>query len=129
MKRTITLTLLALACLTAIPSIAQARYRDGMNLYEYVRSEPVGHGDQIHVSAAGLLGLLGRDRGKPARGGSRMTDLKRAKRELWMPNSGSINYHGGRKMTLDSRFGQVVNMNHKGLNIEMNNDGNMWKMK
>ena len=45
MKRMDTLTLLALACLTAIPSIAQARYRDGMNLYEYVRSEPVGRVD------------------------------------------------------------------------------------
>lgn len=41
MKRTTTLALLVLTCLTAMPSIAQARYRDGMNLYEYVRSQPV----------------------------------------------------------------------------------------
>ena len=45
MKRTTTLALLALTCLTAIPSIAQARYRDGMNMYEYVRSEPIRHRD------------------------------------------------------------------------------------
>ncbi len=45
MKRTTTLTLLALTCLTAIPSIVHARYRDGMNLYEYVRSEPVSGRD------------------------------------------------------------------------------------
>ena len=47
MKRTNTLTLLILACLTAIPSIAQARYRDGMNLYEYVRSSPTNHVDPM----------------------------------------------------------------------------------
>ena len=38
MKRTTVLVLLALACLMAMPAIAQARYRDGMNLYQYVRS-------------------------------------------------------------------------------------------
>lgn len=45
MKRTTMLTLLTIACLTTIPSIAQARYRDGMNLYEYVRSAPTNHVD------------------------------------------------------------------------------------
>ena len=45
MKRTTTLTLLTVACLMTIPSIAQGRYRDGMNLYEYVRSEPVAGRD------------------------------------------------------------------------------------
>ena len=45
MKRMATLTLVALACLTTMPAIAQGRYRDGMNLYEYVRSEPVGRLD------------------------------------------------------------------------------------
>ena len=45
MKRTTTFTLLVLACLTVMPTIAQGRYRDGMNLYEYVRSKPVSESD------------------------------------------------------------------------------------
>jgi len=40
MRRTTALALLGLACLMAMPSIAEARYRDGMNLYEYVQSRP-----------------------------------------------------------------------------------------
>lgn len=40
MKRTAMLTLLGLACLVAVPSVAQARYQDGTNLYQYVRSQP-----------------------------------------------------------------------------------------
>ena len=44
-KRTSILALLALACLTALPSIAHARYVDGMNVYEYVRSSPTGFFD------------------------------------------------------------------------------------
>lgn len=45
MKRTTALALLGLACLMAMPSIAHARYRDGMNLYQYVESSPVGRID------------------------------------------------------------------------------------
>ena len=45
MKRTTALALLGLACLMAMPSIAQARYRDGMNLYQYVGSNPVAYTD------------------------------------------------------------------------------------
>ena len=45
MKQTITLTLLIVACLTVVPSIAQGRYRDGMNLYQYVRSAPTNYVD------------------------------------------------------------------------------------
>ena len=45
MKRTTALALLGLACLMAMPSIAHARYRDGMNLYQYVGSAPVQHMD------------------------------------------------------------------------------------
>jgi len=41
MKRTTALALFGLACLMAMPSIAHARYRDGMNLYQYVRGNPV----------------------------------------------------------------------------------------
>ena len=41
MKRTITLGLLAMACVATMSAVAEARYRDSMNLYEYVRSEPV----------------------------------------------------------------------------------------
>lgn len=40
MKRTMTLMLLSLACLMTLPTVAQAGYADGMNLYEYVRSAP-----------------------------------------------------------------------------------------
>jgi len=45
MERTSALAPLALACLMAMPSIAHARYRDGMNLYQYVRSCPTGYVD------------------------------------------------------------------------------------
>jgi hypothetical protein len=45
MKRTTALALLGLACLAAMPSIAHARYRDGMNLYQYVRSSPTSYVD------------------------------------------------------------------------------------
>ena len=41
MKRIAALALLGVTCLLAAPSIAQARYADGMNLYEYVQSCPV----------------------------------------------------------------------------------------
>jgi len=41
----VTMLALLLACLTAIPGTAQARYRDGMNLYEYVKSSPLSHTD------------------------------------------------------------------------------------
>lgn len=40
MKRTTLLAALGLACLVAVPSVAQARYQDEMNLYQYVRSRP-----------------------------------------------------------------------------------------
>lgn len=40
MKRTVIFAALALATLLAMSSPAQARYRDGMNLYEYVQSRP-----------------------------------------------------------------------------------------
>jgi hypothetical protein len=39
------LALLGLASLMAMPSIAQARYRDGMNLYQYVGSNPTRYVD------------------------------------------------------------------------------------
>jgi len=45
MKRTTALALVTLACLMAMPSIAQARYRDGMNLYQYVGSSPTSYTD------------------------------------------------------------------------------------
>lgn len=53
MKRMTTLTLLALACLIAMPTIAEGRYRDGMNLYEYVQSRPT-----IANDPDGLLTVL-----------------------------------------------------------------------
>ena len=40
MKRTTALVLLGLACLLTMPSTAHARYRDGLNLYQYVSSSP-----------------------------------------------------------------------------------------
>ena len=40
MTKATTPALLALACLLAMPSLAQARYSDGMNLYQYVKSRP-----------------------------------------------------------------------------------------
>ena len=51
MKRTTVLVLLALACLMAMPAIAQARYRDGMNLYQYVRSSPTRYVDPAGLQA------------------------------------------------------------------------------
>jgi len=45
MTKTTTLALLALACLLAMPSLAQARYSDGMNLYEYISSNPANSVD------------------------------------------------------------------------------------
>lgn len=45
MNRTTALALLGLACLMAMPSIAHARYRDGMNLYQYVSSNPTRYCD------------------------------------------------------------------------------------
>jgi hypothetical protein len=45
MTKTMTPTLLALACLMATPSVARARYSDGMNLYEYVKSNAVTNKD------------------------------------------------------------------------------------
>ena len=53
MKRRITLALLGLACLMAMPSTAEARYADGMNLYEYVQSAPTGSVDPM-----GLITLV-----------------------------------------------------------------------
>ena len=50
MKRTSALALLGLACLMALPSIAHARYRAGMNLYQYVRSAPVQHVDPMGLT-------------------------------------------------------------------------------
>ena len=47
MKRRITLALLGLACLMAMPSIAEARYADGMNLYEFVGGRPTGMVDPM----------------------------------------------------------------------------------
>jgi len=47
MKRTTALAFLGLACLMATPSITQARYREGMNLYQYVRSSPVRYVDTM----------------------------------------------------------------------------------
>jgi len=47
MTRISTLALAALACLATIPSIAEARYRDGMNLYQYVHSNPVNYLDPM----------------------------------------------------------------------------------
>jgi len=52
MKRTTALALLGLGCLMAIPSMAHARYRDGMNLYQYVRSRPNVHLDPMGLEAA-----------------------------------------------------------------------------
>jgi hypothetical protein len=40
MKPTTAAVVLALTCLLAKPSISEARYQDGMSLYEYVRSSP-----------------------------------------------------------------------------------------
>jgi len=51
MKRKVTLVLLGLACLAVMPSIAQARYRDGMNMYQYVRSSPIGYVDWSGAAA------------------------------------------------------------------------------
>ena len=45
MKRTTALALLGLACLMAVPNVAHARYRDGMNLYQYVQSRPISATD------------------------------------------------------------------------------------
>ena len=45
MKRNTTLILIALICLLTIPSVAHGRYRDGMNLYQYVESRPTTHVD------------------------------------------------------------------------------------
>ncbi len=57
MTRTTTLALLGLACLMATPPIAQGRYLDGMNLYEYVRSNPT-----INLDPSGELTVQRRDR-------------------------------------------------------------------
>jgi hypothetical protein len=54
MNRTTALALLGLACLMAVPNIAQARYRDGMNLYQYVRSNPIGHVDPSGLATTEL---------------------------------------------------------------------------
>ena len=45
MKRSVIAAIAALAALLAVPSSLQARYRDGMNLYEYVRSNPCRYVD------------------------------------------------------------------------------------
>ena len=45
MKRKLALVSLAVACVLLLPSFAQAGYRDGMSLYEYVGSGPVSHRD------------------------------------------------------------------------------------
>jgi len=47
MTRITTLTLLGLGYLLAVPSIAHARYEDGMNLYQYVRSNPARFVDPL----------------------------------------------------------------------------------
>lgn len=50
----VTLALLGMACLMAMPSIAQARYRDGMNLYQYVASNPTRFGDPAGCEKVGF---------------------------------------------------------------------------
>ena len=55
MKRTTAAALLGVACLLAMPPIAQARYRDGMNLYQYVRSAPVTHLDPMGLETVVAL--------------------------------------------------------------------------
>ncbi len=52
MTRISTLGLVILVCLAAIPSIAQARYRDGMNLYAYVGNRPLVSTDPMGEDAA-----------------------------------------------------------------------------
>jgi len=51
MTKATTLAVLALACLMAMPSVARARYSDGMNMYEYVRGNPSGSVDSTGKAA------------------------------------------------------------------------------
>jgi len=53
MTKTSTPALLALACLLAMPSLAQARYSDGMNLYQYLESNPTNYPDPTGLWKAG----------------------------------------------------------------------------
>jgi hypothetical protein len=60
MKRTTVLTLLAFTCSLAISRTAEARYQDGMSLYQYVKSQPssrdpAGLGDQVTGMEGGTL--------------------------------------------------------------------------
>jgi len=52
MRRVTTLGLLALAGLLAVPTVAHARYEDGMNLYQYVRSNPARYVDPSGLEIA-----------------------------------------------------------------------------
>ncbi len=54
MKRAVVLIIVGLAYLLTIPSVAHARYVDGMNMYECVRSNPV-----VNCDPAGLLAVKG----------------------------------------------------------------------
>jgi len=55
MKRTTAPALLALACLLAVPSIAHARYRDGMNLYQYVQARPTSSTDPLGLAPVPII--------------------------------------------------------------------------
>ena len=61
MTRTTTLALLGLACLMAMPSIAQARYRDGMHLYSYVQADPANGVDPQGLVTTHLEGDIPAD--------------------------------------------------------------------
>jgi len=54
MKRATVMVFLGLTCLMAMPAIAQARYRDGMNLYQYVGSAPVQEVDPMGLAGADI---------------------------------------------------------------------------
>jgi len=86
MRQRIALSAFALACFLALPSIAEARYRDGMNLYEYVRSGPVNYVDppgEGTVVASGVeIGLDGVARYDPARD-NRLSHLKSGAHNVW----------------------------------------------
>jgi hypothetical protein len=78
MKRKLALVSLALACLLLAPSPAQAGYRDGMSLYEYVGSYPLGYLDPLGLGIGAML----RDGFVAVTGGARVTAFDRAGRTV-----------------------------------------------
>ncbi len=59
--RICTVLLVCVACLLGSPGIAEARYVDGMNLYEYVRSGPVGLVDPGGLAVTAVIVVPDKD--------------------------------------------------------------------